>query len=348
MFSSLIKLPEKPRILVVRTDRIGDMVLSLPVFASLRHAMPGAFIAALARDYTKELLEGRDDVDEIISFPSPGAHVPTGMIWGLGARLRSMNFDAAILLYLKSSVALCVALARIPVRIGPATKIAQALLTHRIRQRRSRSLTSEADHNLALLSPLGVEPVREARIVVDGDSPGPFVRRPDHPLVGLHPGHGGSARTWPVKRWEELARLLAEAGMDVAVTGAPAEKNLVDQVAAAAGPGAQKYIGGEGLKKLARALYGLDALVAPSTGPLHIASATGTPAVGIYCPIFVCLPERWGPIGPGGGAIRPDVSPCDYCLGSDCPHFDCMESISAQQVMEQVRARLRPARVGAR
>ena len=328
--------------MVARTDRIGDMVLSLPVFASLRKAHPRAHITALARDYTRELLENRNDVDEIISFSSPGAHVPTDMIWSLAASLRAAKFDVAILLYLKSSVAMTVALARVPVRIGPATKAAQALLTHRVAQRRSKSLINEADHNLALLAPLGIEPLREAIIPVESSTPGHFVKNADRPLVGLHPGHGGSARAWPQAMWENLARALTQAGFDVAVTGAAGEKDLVELVANAAGEGAQKYTGDGGLKRLARILSDLDVLVANSTGPLHMASAVGVPVVGIYCPIFVCLPERWGPIGPGGGAVRPDTPPCDYCVGRDCSHFDCMESITVDQVMGEVRSRLRP------
>ncbi|MDH4184334.1 MAG: glycosyltransferase family 9 protein, partial [Nitrospinota bacterium] len=343
-----IQLPKNPRILIVRTDRIGDLVLTLPLFASIRQAWPEAYIAALVRDYTRELVEGRDDVDEVISFDSPGAHLPGGMILPMAARLRALKFDAAILPYLKTSVALAVALARIPLRIGPATKIAQIFLNRRISQRRSKSLKNEADHNLELLTPLGVKPVRVAKIPVDNSAPGVFSKNHDRPLVGIHPGHGGSARTWPIARWEELALALTQEGYSVAVTGAAQERELVDRVAQAAGGGAQKYIGDRGLRQLARALSDLDAFVAPSTGPLHIASAVGVPVVGIYCPIFVCLPERWGPIGPGGGAIRPEVNPCDYCVGRDCPHFDCMDSITPTHIVAQVRARLGRAPVGAR
>lgn len=323
------------------------MVLSLPVFASIRKALPGAYIAALARDYTRELLEGRDDVDEIISFDSPGAHIPTGMILPMAARLREKKFDVAILLYLKTSVAAAMALARIPARIGPATKLAQVFLTHRITQRRSKSLKNEADHNLDLLAPLGISPVREARIPVDRSIPGHFIKRVGRPLIGVHPGHGGSARNWPEANWSTLIRELAAQGYDVAVTGAANEYALVERVIALSGVEAQRYIGADGLGKLARVLSGLDVFVAPSTGPLHIASAVGVPAVGIYCPIFVCLPDRWGPIGPGGVGLRPDVTPCDRCTGMDCPHFDCMESISVGRVVDAVRAKV-PAMAGAR
>jgi len=67
----LLSLPENPRILVARTDRIGDVVLSLPVFASLRAAFPDAFIGALTRNYTRDLLVGREDVNRIFSFDAP-------------------------------------------------------------------------------------------------------------------------------------------------------------------------------------------------------------------------------------------------------------------------------------
>ncbi|MDH5638723.1 MAG: glycosyltransferase family 9 protein [Nitrospinota bacterium] len=348
MSTDIIKLPENPAILVVRTDRIGDMVLSLPVFASIRKAWPAARVTVLARDYTSQLIEGREDVDEVISFSSSGAHVPAGMILPLASRLREKKFDAAILLYLKSSVAITLALARIPVRIGPATKLAQLALTHRIPQRRSQGLKNEADYNLDLLAPLGIEPVREAKIHVDPNAPKVFQKNGGRPLVGVHPGSGGSARNWPKSNWVELIRALSRAGYDIALTGAAHERDMVEGIKEASGERAQVYIGQNGLKALAEALAQLDVFVGPSTGPLHMASAAGTPVVGIYCPIRVCLPVRWGPIGPGGSAVAPDVPPCEYCLGADCPHFDCMEKITPDMIVDQVAIKIRSATLNPR
>lgn len=329
-------MPENPRILVARTDRIGDMVLSLPVFASLRAAYPGARICALARDYTKDLLEGRPDVDAVISFRSATAHIPAKSFFEITRKIRAEKFDAAILLYLNSTVAAAIAAAGVPVRLGPATKAWQVLLTHRVTQRRSLGGRHEADHNLDLLKPLGVAPVRQARIEPAAGAAKRFRKTEGRPLVGAHPGHGGSSRNWPDEFYARLLKKLDEAGCDVALTGAPSERETVERVKKLSGTDAQVYIGSGGLKELASALAELDVYVASSTGPLHVASAAGTPVVGIYSPVSVCLPERWGPIGPEDTALAPDVESCEKCVFEKCPHFDCMESVSVDRVARAV------------
>lgn len=336
MTAAKINLGKNPRILVARTDRIGDVVLSLPVFASLKNAYPGATICAFAREYTRELLENRDDVDEIIVFNSPDSHVPWSALRGLVSEIKARRFDVAIILYLNFSVALCLTLAGIPRRIGPATKAAQFLLTDRIKQNRSKGTRHEADHNLDLLKPLSVAPLRKAEIKVQDIYGTVFKKTEGRPLIGVHPGHGGSSRNWPEDNYAKLITELSSSGCDVAVTGAPDERELAERIIEKSGVSVQAYLENGGLSKLASVLAELDGFVGPSTGPLHIASAVGVRVVGVYCPIFVCLPERWGPIGPGGMAITPDVEPCDKCVDEKCVHFDCMETISVEKVKEAV------------
>lgn len=332
-------MPEKPRILVARTDRIGDVVLSLPVFTSIRAAYPGAHICALTRDYTRGLLENRPDIDEVISFDSPNNHIPNREFFRLAADLRRKKFDAAIALFSNFSVAALLAASGIPVRIGPASKLAQFFLTHRLAQRRSKSARHEADHNLDLLKPTGIHPVREASIKIPKAARHPFRKTHGKPLIGIHPGNGGSARNWPEKNYSRLISELSAQEADVAVTGSPAENAMVERIVKEAGAAVQTYIGEGDLMELAAALSQLDVLIAPSTGPLHIASATGTPVVGIYCPIRVCLPQRWGPIGADDTALVPDVPPCERCEGEKCSEWDCMEKITVGRVKEAALAR---------
>ena len=139
---------------------------------------------------------------------------------------------------------------------------------------------------------------------------------------------------------QSLIKELYDAGCDVIVTGAPGEEELVDRVIKASGNASAKYIGRDGLKSLLKLLSALDLFVAPSTGPLHMASAVGTSVIGLYSPIFVCLPERWGPIGENDTAIRPDVTPCNACVKHECQHFDCMEKISVEEVKTAVCAKV--------
>ena len=336
MNEKAVTLPERARILVARTDRIGDMVLSLPVFTSLKSAFPRASICALTRNQTAELLEGRPDVDDVISFDSDTSRIPLNEFKRLLPEIRKRKFDAAVILFSNFSVAALTALAGIPVRVGPATKIAQALLTHRMRQRRSKTLRHETDHNLDLLSVFGAPPVRVAFLTPPNPPTIKLARVEGKPLVGVHPGSGGSARNWPEERYVELVRELTASGCDVLVTGSVAEKELVERVIRASGGLATQHIGSGKLMELATVLSQLDVFVAGSTGPLHMASALGTPVVGIYCPIFVCLPQRWGPIGPKDTALVPNVAACARCVMDKCPHFDCMNMISVGLVRDSV------------
>ncbi|VAX18831.1 ADP-heptose--lipooligosaccharide heptosyltransferase II [hydrothermal vent metagenome] len=341
MTARKIDLGETPRILVARTDRIGDVALSLPVFASLRKAFPKAKICALTRNYTREILEGRDDVDEIISFDSESSRIPLRSFPGLVSKIKEMKFDVGIALYLNFSVSLLLALSRVPRRLGPATKAAQIFLTDKVKQRRSKGKRHEADHNLDLLKPLSVAPVRRAVIDVAEPRLITFKKNEGRPLIGVHPGHGGSSRNWPENHYAELISRLSSSGCDVVVTGSTIERELVRRVIKRSGVKPQVYLGNGGLKELACALAGLDVFIGPSTGPLHIASAVGTPVVGLYCPIFVCLPARWSPIGPNDTALTPDVEPCDRCVNEKCAHYDCMETISVEKVKEAALAKVR-------
>ena len=336
MNTKVIALPERARILVVRTDRIGDMVLSLPVFTSLKAAFPRSTICALTRNQTAELLAGRPDVDDVISFASDTSRIPWGEFKRLVPEIIKRKFDVAVILFSNFSVTALTAVAGIPVRVGPATKIAQALLTHRVRQRRSKALRHETDHNLDLLNVLGAPHIRVAFITPPRPPVVRLARTDGKPLVGVHPGSGGSARNWPESRYVELVRELSAAACDVVVTGSSAERELVERVIRSSGGLAAPQIGGDKLMEFASVLSQLDVFVAGSTGPLHMASALGTPVVGIYCPIFVCSPQRWGPIGPKDTALAPNVAACGKCVMEKCPHYDCMDMISVGLVRDSV------------
>ncbi len=334
MAEKSIALPDRPRILVSRTDRIGDVVLSLPVFTSIREAYPNAYICVLAREYTRDLLTDRNDIDEVLTFDSDTSHIPWSASGEMIKQIKERRFDVFIGLFSNFSVAAMAFRAGIPVRIGPASKIAQMFFTHRIVQRRSKGTRHEADHNLDLLRPLNIKPIRKAEIFV-GDNSAPHLKKSaDRPLIGVHPGSGGSSRNWPEQNYIELVKKLSDADTDVVVTGSSAERELVERIVAESGSDAQIYIGENGLKELVAVLSQLDVFIAPSTGPLHLASAVGTPVVGLYCPIFVCLPQRWGPIGPNDTALVPDVPSCEKCIESGCEHWDCMEKIDVELVSE--------------
>ena len=74
-----LKLPDAPRILITRTDRIGDLVLTTPVFKALREKFPKAHIAALAFLEHREIIQDNPYLDEVILYDKKGSECG---LWG--------------------------------------------------------------------------------------------------------------------------------------------------------------------------------------------------------------------------------------------------------------------------
>ena len=337
---SAISKSQQARLLIIRPDRIGDVILSTPVFASLRAARPNWTISVMVRPAVAELLTGNPDVDTVITLETDDKPSFSNTR-GLADKLRSLTFDLAIHLYSDFWLSLAVWRAGVPHRLGPASKLAQVFYNHTIKQRRSSGGSHEADYNLGLLAPLEIPFKRESKIVLqNGVSNGAKQMMDEQKKnVGVFPCMGGSARNWKPEKYAQLADYLSGKGVNVILMCGPGEEKKLDEVQSHTAADYGRYTGST-LTGLAAVIKALDCFVAPSTGPLHMASAVGTPAVGIYCPIRVCLPERWGPIGGIDKSFVPAVPVCDSCTGEQCGYYDCMDSIEVEPVGEAVMERI--------
>ena len=327
-------------ILVVRTDRIGDVVLSTPVLASLRAARPNWKISFLVRPALAPLLEGHPDVDRVITLGTDDK--PTfSNTRGLSDRLQKRGFDIALHLYSDFWISLAVWRAGVEHRVGPASKLARIFYNTAIVQHRSTSGRHEADHNLDLLKPLSIPPIRRSKVVASAAIPDDAKKLLDSARknVGIFSGMGGSARNWKPEKYARLAERLSSSGVNVILICGPGEEKLLDDVQSFTSQAMARYVSNR-LDELAAFIKALDCFVAPSTGPLHIASAVGTLAVGIYCPIKVCLPERWGPIGEKDKSFVPDVPVCDRCTAERCEQYDCMETMEVGPLADAVMERI--------
>lgn len=282
------------KVLIVRTDRLGDVLLTTPVGTALKRGVPGCRVYWLVRPYAAPLLQHNPDVDGVLL--DEGAA-------GLSDRVRSEQFDAAILALPRWRPTWAVWRAGIPLRIGPASKWYTALLNRRAWQHRSAGARHEADYNLELLQPLGVSFQRERTVYVATKAECQNARRLlesfrvsfRRPIVVLHPGSGGSSDRWPLSHFIALGDRLMQAGMEVVVTAGAGETYqsfMIDQMKSA-----PIFIpsGSVSVRELAAIFSHAHVVASNSTGPLHLAVALDRPTVSIYSPLSTCHPRRWGP-----------------------------------------------------
>jgi ADP-heptose:LPS heptosyltransferase len=328
-------------ILIVRTDRLGDVLLTTPVSTALRAFAPRAKISWLVSPYTAPLLEHNPDIDHILLDRGE----PAGR---LADRIRAQRFDAAVVAFPRWRIVHALWRARVPVRVGPANKVYCILLNRRIGQHRSRGTKHEADCNLELLGPLGVPFERyPTRYVATGEERAAARRFLEgagisggRPLVVLHPGSGGSSARWPLGHFAALGRALMADGCDLVVTAGPGEEFRSGMAAVMRRAPVFVAGGSVSVRGMAAILSLADLVVTNSTGPLHLAVALGVPTVSVYSPLPARRPERWGPYPAfveGDARHRVLVAPL---RGSGEKAVEDMGAVSVEEVLRHCRAQL--------
>jgi len=330
-------------ILVIRTDRLGDVILTLPVCSTLRRALPGARIAMLVRNYVRPVIAGNRFVDDVVW--EDDLHGSRRPFHEVRNEIREKRFDAVVVVRPTLRNALLAASAHVPMRVGTGYRWYSGLFTNRVYEHRKTAQRHELEFNLNLLSPLGV--------TADLSSPPQYgitvteKARSDirsilksygvvdqHRIVVLHPASGGSAREWAPDRFREVGLRLAKLdGVRVVVTGMPTEERTLRRVLERSCPPFLSLVGRLALGSLAALLERASLFIANSTGPLHLANALGTPVIGLYPPIRPMSAARWGPYG-GTSVVLSGTGPddCERCVRSG--HCACMLSIQINQVMD--------------
>lgn len=302
-------MPAAPaKILVVRNDRLGDFMLAYPTLILLKQALPDSEIHALVPAYTREMALCCSGVDAVEIDPGPAASIAAQL--DLLKRLRRARYDAALTLFSTARIGLLIAAAGIRYRLAPATKLAQVFYNKHLRQRRSRSAKPEYVYNLDLAAKLladhGIEntslpvppylsfpPDETARLREE------FRRAhgipPEHQLVFIHPGSGGSANNLSVEQYAALARTLRSSRpFTLVVTAGPGEDAAADRLQAlTSGLPRTVYRSRDGLRRFAQHLSFADLFVSGSTGPLHIAGALDRPTAAFYTRRRSATSLRW-------------------------------------------------------
>ncbi len=341
-----ISLPENPRILVTRADRIGDLVLSTPVFPELRKRFPSAYIAALTFTENRQVLEGNPYLDEVILYDKKGAQKNFSGVLAFASQISKKKFDVVIHLHATNRMHLMSQLARIPVRVGWNRRMAWAL-THAFDDVKKEGKKHEVEYNFDLLAPLGIsspekpelyfpvpenkeEKIREL-IKARGISA-------DRPLIVFSPSASCPSKRWPAERFGRLADLLAvKRPAWFAAIGTPADQPLIKKIQDQAKVRVEDFSGQFNLAELGAFLKSAVLLVTNDSGPAHIAAAVGTPVVSVFGRRQPGLsPKRWRPLGDQSRFVWKDVG-CDPCLAHECQiHFLCLDVISEEDVLSAI------------
>jgi len=324
------------KFLLVRTDRIGDLISITPAVSILRRNFPHAHIAVLVSKYAAAAVKNNREIDEVII---------KGNFFKTLSEVRQKKFDTAIIFFLDAYAALLAFFAGIPTRIGPLSKIWALFLTKAIRQHRSSGEMHEAEYNSALLKPLFVYyyPAKTKIFVPKEDD----VKAKNYlkekfgidmfdDLVFMHPGSKGSSPNWPAASYALLARKIMQSypSVKLLLTGGPHEQRLLEHVAEQSKPFKPLILKDSlPLEDFIALINQCNIFISNSTGPLHIAAALGKKTLSFFSNIKACLPRRWGPYGKGKASVlQPPEQHCSAKNHKCTEH--CMHLITPEAAFD--------------
>jgi heptosyltransferase-2 len=330
------------RILIVRTDRIGDVVLSTPVIKALREAYPTAFMSMMVSPLTKDIVEGNPYLDKVIIYDKEGRHKSWWGSMQFAYELRKKRFDLALVLHPTNRVHLVTFFAGIPRRVGYNRKLG-VLLTDRIRHTKQRGEKHESEYNLDLVRSLGIEPkctslfvpmAPDAEKWVEGLFFQKGIKDTDKLLV-IHPGASCLSKIWPNERFAHVAERLADKyGFKIFIVAGPKDKALAEGMIKNMHHAATNLAGKISLRQLTSLLRHSHLFISNDSGPVHIASALDLPVISILARNEPGLsPRRWGPQGKQSRILHKEVG-CVKCLAHNClKEFKCLKAISVDDVL---------------
>ena len=342
---------EARNILAVRLDNIGDAIMLGPALRAVKETSPQARLTLLATVAGATAVPLLPWIDEVIVWRPVWqdlGHLPfdPARERELIGMLAERGFDAALIFTSFSQTPhvpgyVCY-LAGIPLRAGESKEFGGATLTTELKG--APDELHQVERNLRLVECLGFV-ARERRLVVAiPDAARAAVPDlllgsgidPDAPFVLLHPGASAQARRYPPERFGTVARLLAERGRPVLVTGVEREAALLEAVRQQA-PEVPFLIGRTALPEYAALVERAALVMCGNTLPLHLADAVGTPMVVLYS--GTDYESQWQPrVAPARLLRRP--TPCHPCYLFQCPIGQPCLDISPEEVVEAAEALL--------
>jgi len=334
---------KQKRILITRTDRLGDVVLSTAVIRYFRSRYPDAYLAFLVRPYTQDVVRNNPDVDEVIVYDKYDKHKSVLSTIRFAFMIRGKGFDTAIALHPTNRVHMMLFLAGIPDRIGYDRNLGM-LLTQRVPHIKQKGDRHESEYNFDLLEKAGYDVSAYDRrpYIFSGESEKSAIeklfneRGAGERVIAVHAGASCPSKTWQAERFAEACDILASRyGYDIVLIGGDETRGLSSKVLSNMKEKALDLTGVLSVGELAELLRRSHLLVSNDSGPVHIAVAVDTPVVCIFGRSDPGLsPRRWGPLGEHDSVLHKDVG-CKVCYAHECVRgFECLRAVTVAEVVE--------------
>ena len=346
------------RILCVRLDTLGDVLMCTPALRALRTRRPGRTLTLLSSASGAAAAPHVPELDAAIAWPAPWVRQGTpdaGQdVAAMAARLAAKRFDAAVIFTSFSQSALPAALlcqlAGIRLRLAHCRENPYALLSDWVAEPEPAALLRhEVQRQLDLVASIGCVTDRPRLSFTVREHDVRHVRTllqargidPARPWILLHPGASAPSRRYPAQLWARLIDLLAARhDLPAVLAGLDHEAGLIGQIAQACASPPVPLAGLLSLGQLGAALSLATLAVTNNSGPAHLAAAIGTPIVNLYA---LTNPQH-APWHVKSRLLYHDV-PCRFCYKSACPegHHACLAGVAPQRVLDAITSLLAPS-----
>ncbi|GHO83084.1 glycosyltransferase family 9 protein [Dictyobacter formicarum] len=362
-----------PRILLVRPDHLGDLIMTTPILQAIKEQLPDAQLTMMIGPWSSEVVAHHPAVDRLLTCPFPGfqratqkALEPYKLLLRTARQLKQSNYDLAI--NLRPDFwwgAALLYLAAIPERIGYATELTTPFLSQAlpfpaaehatISNLRLGSVALQALGAPALIEPY--TPARyplyfkphddelawaDARLQEAGMSTG-------KPIVVIHVGTGGAVKLWRNDGWTHIAQLLVNDTLlpspaHVIFTGSKSERPMIEEITAPL-QGSALILTETTVGQLAALIVRADLVLGVDNGPLHMAAAQDTPSLRLFGPTDAHIFGPWG--APERHQVLASTHRCPGCPSIPCgrldftaeelPEHPCVRLITDQQVEQAIK-----------
>jgi lipopolysaccharide heptosyltransferase II len=348
------------RVLCVRLDAMGDVVMTEPALRALKQAAPGRQVALLTSPSGAEAASLLAGVDDVLVYNAPWMkstepRYNSSLDRQFARRLRNMRFDAAAIFTVYSQSPLPAAmlcyLADIPLRLAHCRENPYQLLTHWVCETEPQSgIRHEVQRQLDLALLAGGQ-VFDSRIRLRISRADVAFSRSQLRSVGvdssapwivIHPGATAASRRWPPELFAEAGDELAgSGGLQIVFTGGPNERTLIESIRARMSQQSFSLAGRLNTSQLAALLSEASMLLSNNTGPVHLAAGVDTPIVDVYA---LTNPQHT-PWRTPSRVLSFDV-PCKNCYRSVCPeeHHACLRNVTPEQVVSAALSLLEETR----